>query len=109
MPVHYLKDIIGRCDECGHISTDQVIAALRVNIAGPSRQCHHVAVVVLRYVGCDHGAALVGTLYHDATVAESSNDAVAPDEVALVGVGLSHILCEEASVVQHRDSSGAVG
>ena len=78
-------------------------------VAHAPRKCKYLATVVKGYPRGNDSSAMGSRLHEDARIRHSSHDAVAPHEVALVGICACHKFREQSTVIYHLASHVLVG
>ena len=101
LPAESLHKVGGRGYQGGFVVAYQVVAALRVFVARAAGEGHHVASVALGDARRDECAAVRGALHHYRSVGRAGHDAVAAQEVELVGVGMREEFGQQAAVGEH--------
>ena len=102
LPSHGFHEVVGRRYQGRLVVAYQVVAALRTLVAHASGEGEHVAPVARGYARRDERAAVPGALRHHRGVRHARHDAVAAQEVQLVGVGAREVFGQQSILLQHQ-------
>ena len=104
VPTHRVYKVVCRRYKRSLVFAYQLVGAFAVGQVYVAGEGKDVASIVLRQVCCNKAAALFGTLHNNGCVGKTSNNAVASNEVHLVGVGARHKLGSQSALVKHLGS-----